>query len=56
MSLADFVPFLPEIFLAVAAFTVLLAGIPLGRRGKAEGGPQPPRLLEIDSRSCRYVA
>ena len=33
MSLADFVPFLPEIFLAVAAFTVLLAGIPLGRRG-----------------------
>jgi len=33
MSLADFVPFLPEIFLAVAAFTVLLAGIPLGRQG-----------------------
>jgi NADH-quinone oxidoreductase subunit N len=33
MSLADFVPFLPEIFLAVAALTVLLAGIPLGRRG-----------------------
>ena len=33
MSLADFVPFLPEIFLAVAGFAVLLAGIPLGRRG-----------------------
>ena len=33
MSLVDFVPFVPEIFLAVAAFIVLLAGIPLGRRG-----------------------
>ena len=33
MSLADFVPFSPEIFLAVAGFVVLLAGIPLGRRG-----------------------
>jgi len=32
MSLADFVPFFPEIFLAVAGFAVLLAGIPLGRR------------------------
>jgi NADH-quinone oxidoreductase subunit N len=32
MSLADFVPFLPEIFLAVAGLVVLLAGIPLGRR------------------------
>jgi NADH-quinone oxidoreductase subunit N len=33
MSLADFVPFLPEIFLAVAGLVVLLVGIPLGRRG-----------------------
>jgi len=33
MSLADFVPFSPEIFLAVAGLVVLLAGIPLGRRG-----------------------
>jgi NADH-quinone oxidoreductase subunit N len=33
MSFADFVPFVPEIFLAVAGLAVLLAGIPLGRRG-----------------------
>ncbi|MCU0302665.1 MAG: NADH-quinone oxidoreductase subunit N [Thermoanaerobaculales bacterium] len=33
MSLADFVPFTPEIFLALAGFVVLIAGIPLGRRG-----------------------
>ena len=31
MTLAQFVPFLPEIFLAVAGFVVLLLGIPLGR-------------------------
>jgi NADH-quinone oxidoreductase subunit N len=33
MTLAQFVPFLPEIFLAVAGFVVLLLGIPMGRRG-----------------------
>ena len=33
MSLSDFVPLIPEIFLAVAGFALLLAGIPLGRRG-----------------------
>jgi NADH-quinone oxidoreductase subunit N len=33
MTLAQFVPFLPEIFLAVAGFAVLLLGIPLGRSG-----------------------
>ena len=33
MSLADFVPFLPEIFLAVAGLAVLLLGIPMGSRG-----------------------
>jgi len=33
MTLAQFVPFLPEIFLAGAGFVVLLLGIPLGRRG-----------------------
>jgi len=32
MSLADFVPFAPEIFLAVAGFVILLLGIPMGRR------------------------
>jgi NADH-quinone oxidoreductase subunit N len=32
MTLAQFVPFLPEIFLAVAGFVVLLLGIPLGGR------------------------
>jgi len=33
MTLAQFVPLLPEIFLAVAGFVVLLLGIPMGRRG-----------------------
>jgi len=33
MSLAQFVPFLPEIVLAVAGFVLLLAGIGLGTRG-----------------------
>jgi len=33
MTLAQFVPFLPEIFLATAGFVVLLLGIPLGRDG-----------------------
>ena len=33
MTLAEFVPFLPEIFLAVAGFAVLLLGIPMGRTG-----------------------
>jgi NADH-quinone oxidoreductase subunit N len=33
MSLEQFVPFLPEIFLACAGFVVLLLGIPLGRQG-----------------------
>jgi len=33
MSLEQFLPFVPEIFLAAAGFVVLLLGIPLGRRG-----------------------
>jgi NADH-quinone oxidoreductase subunit N len=33
MSLQQFVPFLPEIFLACAGFVVLLLGIPMGRKG-----------------------
>jgi len=33
MSLEQFVPFLPEIFLAGAGFVVLLLGIPMGRQG-----------------------
>jgi NADH-quinone oxidoreductase subunit N len=33
MTLAQFVPFLPEIFLAAAGFVVLLLGVPLGRSG-----------------------
>jgi len=33
MALVDFVPFVPEIFLAVAGFALLLAAVPLGRRG-----------------------
>jgi NADH-quinone oxidoreductase subunit N len=32
MSLQQFVPFLPEIFLACAGFVVLLLGIPMGRQ------------------------
>jgi NADH-quinone oxidoreductase subunit N len=45
MSLADFVPFSPEIFLAVAGFVVLLAGIPIGRRS----GAKPTIMLAIAS-------
>ncbi len=33
MTLADFVPFLPGIFLAVSGLVVLLLGIPMGRSG-----------------------
>jgi NADH-quinone oxidoreductase subunit N len=33
MTLEQFVPFLPEIFLAIAGFAVLLLGVPLGRSG-----------------------
>jgi NADH-quinone oxidoreductase subunit N len=33
MPFEQFVPFVPEIFLAVAGFALLLVGIPLGRRG-----------------------
>jgi NADH-quinone oxidoreductase subunit N len=33
MSLADFIPFIPEIFLASAGFALLLIGIPLRPRG-----------------------
>ncbi len=33
MSLLDFVPLIPEIFLAAAGFALLLAGVSLGRRG-----------------------
>ena len=33
MSLSDFVPLIPEIFLAAAGFAILLAGISLGLRG-----------------------
>ncbi len=33
MSLSDFVPLIPEIFLAAAGFALLLAGISLGRNG-----------------------
>jgi len=33
MSLAQFVPFVPEIFLAFAGMVLLLAGVGLGRRG-----------------------
>ena len=42
MTLADFIPFIPEIFLAVAGFAVLVAGIPLGRRG-----PRPIMALAV---------
>ena len=44
MTLAQFVPFLPEIFLAVAGFVVLLLGIPLGR-----GGVRPLSLFGVAS-------
>jgi NADH-quinone oxidoreductase subunit N len=44
MTLDQFVPFVPEIFLSVAGFAVLLAGIPLGRRGPARWRwPPSPR-------------
>ena len=33
MTLDQFVPFLPEIFLATAGFVVLLLGVSMGRRG-----------------------
>ena len=33
MSLSDFAPLIPEIFMAAAGFALLLAGVPLGRRG-----------------------
>jgi NADH-quinone oxidoreductase subunit N len=33
MSLQQFVPFVPEIFLACAGFVVLLLGVPMGRQG-----------------------
>jgi NADH-quinone oxidoreductase subunit N len=39
MSLVDFVPFIPEIFLAVAGLALLLIGIPLRTRG--------PRLMAV---------
>ena len=44
MTLAQFVPFLPEIFLAVAGFVVLLLGIPMGR-----GGVRPLTLIGVAS-------
>ena len=44
MTLAQFVPFLPEIFLAIAGFAVLLLGIPLGR-----GGVRPLSLFGVAS-------
>ena len=44
MTLAQFVPFLPEIFLAIAGFAVLLLGIPLGR-----GGVRPLSLIGVAS-------
>ena len=44
MTLAQFVPFLPEIFLATAGFAVLLLGIPLGR-----GGVRPLSLFGVVS-------
>jgi NADH-quinone oxidoreductase subunit N len=50
MTLADFIPFLPEIFLAVAGFAVLVAGIPLGRRG-----PRPAIALAIASLAVTAV-
>jgi NADH-quinone oxidoreductase subunit N len=44
MTLAQFVPFLPEIFLATAGFAVLLLGIKLGR-----GGVRPLSLFGVGS-------
>ena len=44
MTLAQFVPFLPEIVLAAAGFAVLLLGVPLGR-----GGVRPLSLFGVAS-------
>jgi NADH-quinone oxidoreductase subunit N len=44
MTLEQFVPFLPEIFLATAGFVVLLLGIPLAR-----GGVRPLSLVGVGS-------
>ena len=44
MTLAQFVPFLPEIVLATAGFVVLLLGIPLGR-----GGVRPLSIFGVTS-------
>ena len=44
MTLDQFIPFLPEIFLATAGFVVLLLGVSLGRRGI-----RPLSLLGISS-------
>ena len=44
MTLAQFVPLLPEIFLATAGFVVLLLGIKLGR-----GGVRPLSLVGVGS-------
>ena len=44
MTLDQFIPFLPEIFLATAGFVVLLLGVSLGRRGV-----RPLSLLGIAS-------
>ena len=44
MTLAQFVPFLPEIVLATAGFVVLLLGIPLGR-----GGVRPLSIFGVAS-------
>jgi len=44
MTLEQFIPFLPEIFLATAGFVVLLLGVSMGRRGI-----RPLSLLGISS-------
>lgn len=44
MTLDQFIPFLPEIFLATAGFVVLLLGVSMGRRGV-----RPLSLLGISS-------
>ena len=48
MTLAQFVPFLPEIVLAAAGFAVLLLGVPLGRGGVRPlvGQRKPEKLLD----------
>ena len=50
MTLAQFVPFLPEIFLAIAGFAVLLLGVPLGR-----GGVRPLSLVAVASMAVTGV-